>query len=149
VSGSPLEVSAAVDAGARWPDTCPVSVTLRNNGEAPVVVCRRLAAGYREADGRELFAEVHPPGSDEVVSRMKRIYDRDPPSPDDYGPLAPGEELTAGFDLLRLYALRGPGDYELVAYYEGDGRGAPAVEGVLHGVHASPRVPFTLPARED
>jgi hypothetical protein len=108
VSG--LELRAAVD-GARWPDTCPVSVRLRNAGDAPLVVCRRLAPGYRESDGRELFADVHPPGAADVVSRIKKLYDRDPPAPDDYAALAPGEELEGGFDLLRWYALTGPGAY--------------------------------------
>jgi hypothetical protein len=144
VTAAGLEVSAAVDGDARWPETCPVSVRLRNAGDAPLVVCGRLAPGYREADGRELFADVHPPGSPEVVSRMKKLYDRDPPAPEDYVALGPGEELATAFDLLRWYALPGPGDYELEVFYEGDGRGAPPVEGRLGGVHASPRFPFTL-----
>jgi hypothetical protein len=144
VSGDGLEVTAAVDPAARWPESCPVSVALRNSGEAPVIVCRRLAVGYREADGRELFADVFRPGREGVVSRMTRIYDRDPPSVDDYGPLDPGDELSASFDLLRWYALPGPGDYELVVFYEGDGTGTPPVDGVLPGLHASGRVPFTL-----
>jgi hypothetical protein len=145
VSGAVLEVRAAVDADARWPHTCPVTVWLRNAGDAPLVVCRRLAPGYRETEGRELFADVHPPGSPEVVSRMKKLYDRDPPAPEDYVTLPPGQELASGFDLLRWYALPGPGAFELEVFYEGDGRGTPHVDGVLSGVHASPRVPFTLP----
>jgi hypothetical protein len=140
-----LELLASVDGDAEWPYTCPVSVRLRNAGGAPLLVCRRLAPGYREADGRELFADVHPPGADDVVSRIKKLYDRDPPAPEDYVALAPGEELEGGFDLLRWYALPGPGDYELEVFYEGDGRGTPRLEGLAHGVHASPRTPFTLP----
>ena len=104
-----IELRAAVDDDAEWPHTCPVSVRLRNAGDAPLVVCRRLAPGYRESDGRELFADVHPPGSPEVVSRIKKLYDRDPPTPDEYVALAPGEELAGGFDLMRWYALPGPG----------------------------------------
>jgi hypothetical protein len=145
VSGAPLQVSAAVGAHARWPTTCPVRVRLRNAGPEPLVVCRRLAVGYRRSDGRELFADVFAPGSDEVVSRMTKLYDRDPPSVDDYGPLAPGEELATEFDLLRWYGLPGPGSYDLEVYYEGDGEGTPSVPGVLGGVHSSGRVPFDLP----
>ena len=140
-----LELRAAVGDDAEWPHTCPVSVLLRNAGDAPLVVCRRLAPGYRESDGRELFADVHPPGSPEVVSRIKKLYDRDPPSPDEYVALAPGEELAGGFDLMRWYALSGPGDYELEVFYEGDGPGTPDIDGLARGVHASPRTPFTLP----
>jgi hypothetical protein len=142
---SGLELRAAVDGSARWPHTCPVSVVLRNAGDEPLVVCRRLAPGYREADGRELFADVHPPGSPDVLSRMKKIYDRDPPAPEDYVPLPPGEELSTEFDLMRWYALPGPGEYELEVFYEGDGPGTPPVDGIARGVYASPRTPFTLP----
>ena len=140
-----LELRASVDGDAHWPDTCPVSVRLRNAGDSPVRVCRRLAPGYRESDGRELFADVHPPGASDVVSRIKKLYDRDPPEPEEYVALPPGEELTGAFDLLRWYALPGPGDYELEVFYEGDGRGTPAIEGLARGVHASPRTPFSLP----
>jgi hypothetical protein len=140
-----IELRAAVGDDAEWPHTCPVSVRLRNAGDAPLVVCRRLAPGYRESDGRELFADVHPPGSPAVVSRIKKLYDRDPPSPDEYVALAPGEELAGGFDLMRWYALPGPGDYELEVFYEGDGPGTPDVDGFARGVYASPRTPFTLP----
>jgi hypothetical protein len=143
VSG--LELQASVDAGAQWPDTCPVSVRLRNASDSPLVVCRRLAPGYRESDGRELFADVHPRDATDVVSRIKKLYERDPPEPEDYVALAPGEELTGAFDLMRWYALPGPGEYELEVFYEADGRGTPDVEGLARGVHASPRTPFTLP----
>jgi hypothetical protein len=142
---SDLQVSAAVAGDARWPTTCPVDVRLRNAGDGPLVVCRRLAVGYRASDGRELFAEVYAPGSGEPVSRMTKIYDRDPPSPGDYGPLAPGEELATSFDLLRWYGVPGPGSYELEVFYEGDGEGTPDVEGVLPGIHGSERVAFDLP----
>ena len=141
----PLRVWAAVGEGAAWPSTCPVDVRLHNDGDEPIVVCRRLAVGYRETDGRELFAEVHPPGSDEIVSRMKTLYDRDAPAAEEYVALAPGEQLETAFDLMRWYAISGPGEYELELFYEGDGPGAPAVPGVLGGVHGSGRVPFVLP----
>ncbi len=103
-----LAVEASVGPDARWPTTIPVHVRIRNDGEAPVRVARRLAVGYRGSDGRELFAEVHPPGSDELVSRQTKLYDRDPAKPEEYVPLAPGEELATDFDLIRWYALPGP-----------------------------------------
>jgi hypothetical protein len=143
VSG--LVVAAEVDPHARWPTTCPVRVRLRNAGAEPLIVCRRLAVGYRDSDGRELFADVFARGTDAVVSRMIKLYDRDPPPPSDYVPLAAGDELAAEFDLLRWYGLPGPGSYDLEVYYEGDGAGTPPVPGVLGGVHGSGRVPFVLP----
>ena len=142
---SGLTVLAAVAGDARWPTTARVDVRVRNDGAEPVKVARRLAVGYRETDGRELFAEVHPRGSDEVVSRMTKLYDRDPPVPEEYVALAPGEQLATSFDLLRWYALPGPGDYELEVFYEGDGMLAPMVEGAARGVHGSGRVPLDLP----
>jgi hypothetical protein len=145
VSADSLEVAASVGANARWPTTCPVRVRVRNAGDGVVVVCRRLAVGYRGSDGRELFADVFLPGTDVVVSETSKLYDRDPPSVDEYGPLAAGEALETEFDLLRWYALPGPGAYELQVLYEADGEGTPPVPGVVHGVHASPRVPFDLP----
>lgn len=140
-----LEVAASVSPRARWPTTCPVYVRLLNVGGEPVVVCRRLAVGYRGSDGRELFADVFAPGTATVVSEMSKLYDRDPPALAEYGPLAPGEALETEFDLLRWYALPGPGAYELQVFYEADGEGTPPVPGVVHGVHASARVPFDLP----
>ena len=142
---SALRVAASVAEDARWPTTCRVDVRVGNVGDAPLVVCRRLAIGYRESDGRELFAEVHPRGADEVVSRMTRLYDRDPPAREDYGALQPGEELATSFDLLRWYAVPGPGSYDLEVFYEAGGRGAPEVDGVLQGMHGSGRVSFELP----
>lgn len=140
-----LAVEASVGPDARWPTTIPVHVRIRNDGEAPVRVARRLAVGYRDTDGRELFAEVHPPGSDELVSRQTKIYDRDPAKPEEYVPLAPGEELATDFDLIRWYALPGPGSYDLQVFYEGDGMLAPQVDGAARGIYASGRVPFDLP----
>ena len=140
-----LQVAAAVVGRPRWPTICEVTVRLRNAGDEPLVVCGRLAVGYRETDGRELFLEVHPPGSDEVVSSMTRLYDRDPPAPEDYVALAPGEELETTFDLMRWHALPGPGAYELEAFYDGDEPGAPAVDGAVGGLHGSRRVAFDLP----
>ena len=142
---SALEVSASVAGDARWPTTCPVDVRITNTGATPLVVCRRLAVGYPSTDGRELYAAVYRRGSDEAVSRMTKLYDRDPPSPEEYGPLEPGDALTSSFDLLRWYGLPGPGSYELQVFYEADGEGTPHVDGVVSGVHGSERVPFELP----
>ncbi|MGH2968620.1 MAG: hypothetical protein ACRDK0_06095 [Solirubrobacteraceae bacterium] len=145
MSDDGLRVAASVAGDARWPTTARVDVRVRNEGPQPVKVARRLAVGYRETDGRELFAEVYPRGSDEVVSRMTKLYDRDPAAAEEYVALAPGEELDTTFDLLRWYGLPGPGSYDLEVFYEGDGLLAPEVEGAARGVHGSGRVPFELP----
>lgn len=140
-----LHVTASVAPGARWPTTARVAVRIANAGEQPVKVVGRLAVGYRQSDGRELFAEVHPRGSDEVVSEETRLYDRDPPSPEDYATLQPGEAIETDFDLLRWYALPGPGSYDVEVFYEGDGPRTPRIEGAAQGVHGSGRFPLDLP----
>ncbi len=78
---------------------------------------------------------MHPRGGDGVVSEVKRLYERDAPKPDDYVPLQPGEAVDTEFDLLRWYAIPGPGEYDFEVFYEG----APG------DVHGSGRVPLDLP----
>ena len=140
-----LEVSASVVPGARWPTTAKLHVRVANAGAEPVKVARRLAVGYRNSDGRELFAEVHPRGSDEIVGEETRLYDRDPAPAEDYVPLQPGEAIETEFDLLRWIALPGPGAYDVEVFYEGDGPLTPEVEGAARGVFGSGRVPLDLP----
>ncbi len=130
-----LDVTATVAPDARWPTTARVSVRVANAGSEPVEVARRLAVGYRDTDGRELFAEVHPRGADEVVGQVKRLYQRDDAPPEDHVPLQPGEAVDTEFDLLRWYALPGPGAYDLEVFYEG----------TPGDVHSSGRVPLDLP----
>ena len=140
-----LQVEATVGAEARWPTTLPVHVRISNAGDAPRRGAKRLAVGYRATHGRALVAAGPPPGSDELVSRMTKLYDRDPAKPEEYVPLAPGEALQTDFDLLRWYGLPGPGPYELEVFYEGDGLLAPQVDGAARGIYASGRIPFDLP----
>ena len=57
-----------------------------------------------------------------------------PPQRDDYVELAPHESLGTEIDLPYWYRLPGPGDYELVAYYQADEPLALDVPGLLRGV---------------
>jgi hypothetical protein len=121
-----------------------VDVTLTNVSGAPLVVNTRLEPGYRDSSSRELFADVYLAGTDERAARPALDYDRFPPQRSDYAELAPGAALTGSFDLLDWYRLPGPGEYEVVVYYEADESLAPPVDGLLRGVHASERVPFSV-----
>ena len=59
-------------------------------------------------------------------------YDRHPPQRDDYVELAPhAEPRRTEIDLPYWYRLPGPGDYELVAYYQADEPLALDVPGLL------------------
>jgi hypothetical protein len=141
----PLRVEARVpDDPIRWGGPGLVELTLTNEGDEPLVVNARLAPGYRDSSSRELFAEVFRPGSDEPAAAESLYYDRHPPRREDYVELGSGESLTDSFDLLEWYRLPEPGAYELVVYYHADEPLAVDVPGLLRGVQASERVPFTV-----
>ncbi len=125
---------------ARAHDPRRVEVTITNDGDAPVVVNARLAPGYRDSSSRELFVEVFDGARNVAAQAMD--YERHAPQRDDYVELAPHESLGTEIDLPYWYRLPGPGDYELVAYYQADEPLALDVPGLLAGTHASPRVPL-------
>ena len=54
----------------------------------------------------------------------------------------PAESLTTELDLPYWYRLPGPGDYELVVYYQADEPLALDVPGLVRGTHSSARVPL-------
>jgi|1185.fasta_scaffold948025_2 hypothetical protein len=137
-----LRLAARMPAVVRRGEPGMVEVELTNAGDAPVVVNGRLAPGYRDSSSRELFADVFRAGTDEIAAADALDYDRHPPQRSDYVELAPGEALRDAFDLLDWYRLPGPGDYELVVHYEGDGPLALAVPGLARGTFSSPRVRF-------
>jgi hypothetical protein len=132
------------DQPVRLAGPCPVQVRLTNRGEQPVLINRRLALGYRDSQARELFAEIHPRRSREVVSRRTKLYERESASADDYRWLQPGESASTSFDLLEWYALPAPGEYELVVFYQADEPLAPRPSGLLAGVHESAPVPLSV-----
>jgi hypothetical protein len=117
-----------------------VEVTVTNDSPHPVTVNGRLAPGYRDSSSRELFVEVF--DGERQVAAQAMDYDRHAPQRDDYVELAPQQSLSTEIDLPYWYRLPGPGDYELVAYYQADEPLALDVPGLLSGTHASARVPL-------
>ena len=97
----------------RRADPAPVTVTLINAGSSPVLVNRRMAPGYVDSDSREVYFDV-----DGEYGRRK--YERNPPTPEDFAPLAAGARISAEIDLLGWYRLRVAGTYRVVAHYRCD-----------------------------
>jgi len=104
-----------------------VSVALTNDGDAPVLVNRRMAAGYLDSISREIYCDID---ADYGI----RKYDRDLPVPSDYGPIEPGESVVGEFDLLTWYRISAPGTYRLVVHYQCDEAPAHPPAGIARGV---------------
>jgi hypothetical protein len=128
----------------RISDPCLIEVKLTNRTSQPALINRRLAFGYRDSHARELFVEVFRPGSDEVVSKRTKLYERDFSPPDDYVRLPPIQIVSTSFDLFDWYSLPAAGDYEMVVYYQADEPLAVKPVGLLFGIHSSARIAFTV-----
>jgi hypothetical protein len=133
---SPLRVEASMGKTPARSDPAPVSVTITNVSDAPVLVNRRLAPGYRGSLSREVWAEIRDEtGAEAAVSTID--YERDFPSADDYGELAPGESVSGEFDLFHYARPQRPGRYTVTIVYQADEPVANPPEGVVAGEHAA------------
>ena len=140
----PLKVEATVKTQpARLSLPCSVEVTLTNQSSDPVLIVARLSVGYKDSTDRELFAEVFRRGTNDVVSKQARLYQRDPPRHDEYAHLDPGKSISTTFDLFHWYDLPGPGAYDLVVSYSVD-ESPTLPEGLLTGTYSSDRVPLDV-----
>lgn len=128
----------------RMSDPCLVEVQLTNQSAQSVLINRRLAVGYRDSHARELFAEVFRRGSDELVSKRTKLYQRDFSPPDDYVSLLPGQSVSTSFDLFEWYSLPSVGEYELVVFYQADEPLAAKPNRLLTGTHNSGRIAFIV-----
>jgi len=117
----------------RRADPAPVTVVLANAGSSSVPVNRRMAPGYLDSISREVYFDV-----DGEYGRRK--YERNSPDPTDFGPLAPGELISAEIDLLGWYRLRAAGTYRVRAHYRCDEELAEPPAGTFAGVVDSPTV---------
>jgi hypothetical protein len=114
----------------------PVSVTITNVSEEPVLVNRRLAPGYRDSTSRELWADiVDERGAPAELSTID--YERDLPAPGDYGELAPGASIATEFDLFHYARPRQPGRYTVTIVYQADEAVADPPAGIVAGEHAA------------
>jgi hypothetical protein len=123
---------------------CTVVVHVTNRGDQRVQINGRLAVGYRDSDERELFVDVYEAGSATVVGKRSLLYERAPATPDDYVWLGPGDSASTTFNLFEWYELPGPGDYELVVYYQPGVPPAADSAGPQTATYASERVSFTV-----
>ena len=114
-----------------------LTVRLTNRGSAPVLINRRMSPGYADSISREIYFDL-----DTHYGRRK--YDRDLPSPSDYGPLEAGETVSAAIDLLAWYRNTEPGTYRLTCHYQADEPLADPPDGVAHGVVSSEPVNVTV-----
>jgi hypothetical protein len=128
----------------RFSYPCKVEVQLTNRSINAVLINRRLAMGYRDSDARELFAEVFKRESDEVVSEEALLYNRDFSQTDDYVWLAAGQSVSTSFDLFEWYTLPGPGEYDLIVYYQADEPLAAKPANLLSGVYVSERIALSV-----
>jgi hypothetical protein len=122
----------------------PVRVTLANEGHEPRLVNRRMAPGHPQILSRELFANVVEAATGRPAPMLLVRYDRDFPSPGDYGPLPPGERLSTTFDLFDWYPVTAPGRYRATVSYQADEAAAHPPEGVARGVYVSEPFEFEV-----
>lgn len=132
----------------RISDPCLIEVKLTSQSARPMLINRRLSVGYQDSHARELFAKVFRQGSDEVLSKRTKLYDRDFSPPEDYVRLPPMQTASTSFDLFDWYSLPSAGDYELVIYYQADEPLAVKPVGLLLGIHSSARIAFTVVKRD-
>lgn len=133
---TPLRVEASIAGPVARSGPAPVSVTVTNVSDSPVLVNRRLAPGYRDSTSRELWADIRDErGAPAEVSTID--YARDLPAPGDYGELAAGDAIATGFDLFHYARPRQPGRYSVTIVYQADEPAADPPAGVVAGEHAA------------
>jgi hypothetical protein len=133
---SPLRVEAALAGPVARSGPAPVTVTVTNVSDAPVLVNRRLAPGYRDSTSREVWADIRDEtGAPAAVATID--YERDLPGADDYGELAPGESISGQFDLFHYARPQRPGRYTVTIVYQADEAAADPPDGVVVGEHAA------------
>ncbi len=133
---SPLRVEARISGPVARSGPAPVSVTITNVSDEPVLVNRRLAPGYRDSTSRELWADIlDESGGPAEVSTID--YERDLPAAGDFGELAPAESIATEFDLFHYARPRRPGRYTVTIVYQADEAAAGPPAGIVAGEHAA------------
>jgi hypothetical protein len=136
---SVLRVAASLAGPPARSAPAPVTVTVANVSDAPVLVNRRLAPGYRDASSREVWADVR--DADGAPADVATIdYERDLPGPGDFGELAPGESMTTEFDVFHYARPQRPGRYSITVVYQADEALAQPPPGTVAGEHAAPPI---------
>lgn len=133
---SALRVEAELPGPVDRSAPAPMTVTVTNVSDAPVLVNRRLTPGYRNSTSRELWADIRDEsGAPAQVATID--YERDLPSEGDYVELGAGESISGSFDLFHYTRPRSPGRYQVTIVYQADEAVAGPPEGVVPGEHAA------------
>ena len=136
--GPDLQLYLDLPAGPlRRSEGAVVTVRLRNLGSGPVLVNQRMSPGYSDSISREIYFDLD-------TSFGRRKYDRDLPSPSDYGLLQAGATISTTFDLLAWYRNIEPGDYRLTCHYQADEPAADPPEAIVRGVVTSETFDVTV-----
>ena len=134
---SPLRVDASLAGPLARSAPALLSVTVTNVSDAPALVNRRLAPGYRDASSRELWADIR--DADGAPADVATIdYERDLPGPGDFGELPPQGSMSTEFDLFHYARPRHPGRYTITVVYQADVALAQPPAGIVPGEHAAP-----------
>lgn len=131
-----LHVEASIAGQLTRSEPATISVEITNISDAPVLVNRRLAPGYRSSDARELWADL----SDEIgePAAIATIdYEREYAQPGDYAELPPGASFAGQFDLFHYARPQKPGTYVVTVVYEADEPTPHRPDGVVAGEHAA------------
>lgn len=114
-----------------------VTVRLTNDGLRPLLVNTRMSPGYLESISREVYFDFN-------TDYGRRKYDRDLPTPSDYGLLAPGEAISTAIDVLAWYRNVEAGTYRLTCHYQADEPAADPPADVIRGVVSSTTTEVTV-----
>lgn len=111
-----------------YPRAGPIQLTatLRNLGDAAVVVNGRMGVGYADNPVRELYFTVFSVEGEAlpVPDNARADVHRLPPQADDFRTLGPGQAVTAAVELTLWYPFPRPGRYTVVFTYENSWDGA-------------------------
>ena len=119
-------------------DPIPVRIVLRNAGEVPVRVNKRLSMGYEGSLDREVYCKVWREGA--VYSDFENWqvdYSRKALAETDFATLAPGDAAEREVDFYEWYHLGETGTYTIKVVYQPDDEGS-------KGLHAETEVEFRV-----
>jgi hypothetical protein len=97
-----------------------VTVTLKNIGQVPVLINKRLEMGYRKSISRELYAEMENMGTPKKPAYSPAKINRDDPAAEDYSSLQAGESITKKIDFFQYYHAKKPGKHKVQFFYQGN-----------------------------
>ncbi len=95
-----------------------LEISLVNISEKELIVNKRLSMGYLEDHNRELYVEIINPQERENTGIKTRLYERHPPTYEDFGTLKAGDFIHTTFNLFDWWELP-KGKFQVKVYYHG------------------------------